>query len=616
MKLFRPYISASKKIKEFTARSVILGIIFSFLFAIANAYLGLKIGTTISASIPAAIMSMAVFPLFFKKVTILENNLVQTIATCGEGLAAGVIFTVPALILLGEPISIYRIFLLSALGGILGILFMIPMRRYIIVKEHNLLPFPEGTACAEILKIREQPRKSAMNAGWGFIVSTIYKICSSGFRLWPESVSWEFHAFHRASFSMDMTPALLGVGYIIGPRITVLMCAGGAIAWWVFIPLISLFGVSTVPIYPSANPIESMSANDIWSSYIRYIGAGTMAIGGLLSLFRIGPVVFKTIHVGFLELFSGWKKKEKALRTDQDISLAYLILGSIAIILLLWLLPNLSMNLFTIILLVILAFFFTAVTSLTVGLVGSTSNPASGMVLTTLLITCLCFVGLGWTEKAYLVSAITVSCVACVAICLAGNTSQDLKAGFLLGATPKYQQIAEILGIFIPAFTVGWVIYFLNSAYQIGSAAMPAPQATLLFMITEGIIEGKLPYALFIIGIVIGVLLEIIHIPILPFAIGLYLPLSLSTATMLGGFMAGIMQKFFQSKTVEERGILFSSGLVGGDACIGIFIATLTVFGTLLPGKSPLLPPCVGLFTFILLALVLFYFIRKEPSPS
>lgn len=611
-KTFEPHVPAHQRIKEFSVRAILLGMVLGFLFAIGNAYLGLKIGTTISASIPAAIMSMAIFRLFFKKATILENNLVQTIATVGEGLAGGVIFTIPALIFLGSPPSIGRIFLLSALGGVLGILFMIPMRRYIIVKEHGVLPFPEGTACAEILKAGEKSRSSAVMAAWGVLTSVVYKICTNALFLWKEVPSWEFKSLHKASFSMDATPALLGVGYIIGPRISSLMFCGGVIGWWIIIPLIQMFGSGNVVIYPSKIAIMDMGADDIWSNYIRYIGAGTVAIGGVLSLIRIGPLVFKTVHVGFKELFSGFKSAENLERTDRDISMAWLILGSLAIILALWLIPSLPMNLFTIVLLVILGFFFVAVTSITVGLVGSTSNPVSGMTLTTLLITCLCFVLLGWTERLYLISAITMSCVACVAICMAGTTSQDLKAGYLLGATPKYQQIGEIIGILIPALALGGTVYILNEAYQIGSAKMPAPQATLLAMLAEGVISGDLAYMLVVIGIILGLLLEIMRLPILPFAIGLYLPLSLSTATMVGGIVSGYVHRKSRTEQVQERGVLLSSGLVGGDACTGIVIAGLTVAGIVPSDANSILPSWVSLVFYALLACGLGYFILRH----
>ena len=362
---FHPHVPASSHVREFTPRATILGLIFGFFFAVANGYLALKIGTTVSASIPAAIMSMAVLKIFFKNSTVLENNLVQTIATVGEGLAAGVIFTIPALILLGDSPSIFRIFLLSACGGILGILFMIPMRRFIIVEEHNKLPFPEGTACAEIIKSGEKSHHTAVFAVWGLAIAAIYKVFSNAIFLWKEQVSWSFSFLKKAEFSIDATPALLGVGYIIGPRITGYMFAGGIIAWWVIIPLIVEFGLGTTIVYPSSVPLATMDADAIWSNYVRYIGAGCLAVGGIYSLIKIMPLLYRTIHTIVKELSSVFKSREHLPRTDRDISMAWLLIGSLGVILFLWVLPIFPMNLLTIVLLVILSFFFVAVTSIT-----------------------------------------------------------------------------------------------------------------------------------------------------------------------------------------------------------------------------------------------------------
>ncbi len=611
---FKPYVPASKVIRELTPRPAILRLVFGFFFAIANGYLALKIGLTVSASIPAAILSMAILKLFFRGSTILENNIVQTIATIGEGLAAGVVFTIPALIILGDTPSIGRIFLLSSLGGILGILFMIPMRRFLIVEEHKKLPYPEGTACGEILKAGVEKGQGAMLAAWGVFVGAFYKVCSSALFLWNESYTWTAKFFRNAEFSIEGTPALMGVGYIIGSRISSLMFTGGLLAWWVLIPLIKVFGTGNAEIYPAETPIGTMTSEAIWSSYIRYIGAGTIAVGGLLSLFKIIPLLHKTIHIGIKELFSGALFSRAHLpRTDRDISMAWLILGSIAIILLLWLFPGLPMNFLTIVLLVILAFCFVAVTSITTGLVGSSSNPVSGMTIMTLLITCIIFVLLGWTERLYLISAITMGCVACCAVCIGGTTSQDLKTGFIVGATPRSQQIAEIIGAFIPALSLGYVVYILNAAYHIGSPQMPAPQATLLALIAKGVISGDLPYVLFGIGIMIGVVLAILRIPILPMALGVYLPLSLSTATMVGGLVRAYVDSKNADESTGQRGILLAAGLVGGDACVGILIALLTVAGVIPLSKAAMLPDLFTLGAFLLLAGFLAHFsLRKR----
>lgn len=611
---FKPYISTQKKIPEFTFKSITLGLVFGLVFAVANAYLGLKTGTTVSASIPAAIMSMAILRLCFKRVTILENNIVQTIATIGEGLAAGVVFTIPALFFLGETPSIGRICVLSTLGGILGILFMIPMRRFIIIKEHDVLPFPEGTACAHILKAGEKNSLSAaITAIWGFFIAALFKVCSNIFFIFDEIPRWIITPFKKTEFSIDATPALLGVGYIIGTHISALMFAGGAFSWFALIPLIKTFGIGHATIFPSTVPIENMSGHDIWSNYVRYIGAGAVATGGLIGVFKIIPVVYKTFQVGIKELFKGFKPSQKAPRTDQDISMAWLILGSIAVILTLWLIPIASLNFVSIILLIILGFLFVAVTSITVGLVGSSSNPGSGMTITTLLVACLLFVSLGWTEKIYLVMAISMGCVVNVAICLASATSQDLKTGYLIGATPKAQQIAELLGVIIPAIAIGYTIFLLNDAYGIGSAKMPAPQATLMSMIAKGVITKQLPFVLVAIGVVLGLFLWLCKLPVLPVAMGLYLPLSLSSGIMIGGILSAIVNKFSKKEETKDKGILIASGMIGGDACLGIITAALAITGIVSPDTIAMLPNYVSLIMYILLALI-FLALTFHPS--
>ena len=612
-----PYIASEKRVPEFTLRALILGMILGLLFGVENAYLGLKVGTTVSASIPAAVMSMGILRLFFKRVSILENNLVQTIASVGEALAAGAIFTVPALFILGEPPSIGRIFLLSALGGILGVLFMIPMRRYIIVKEHGKLPFPEGTACAEILKSGESGRSKAFVALIGIATGAFYRILMGAFYLWNEIPTWTFARFQRTEFAIDGTPALLGVGFIVGPRISGYLLGGGLLGWWVLIPLIRLFGEGMQPIFPGEQQIANMSSDAIWSDYIRYIGAGTVAIGGLLGLFKIFPMCVRTLQHGYKELFEGSGRKA-VVRTDRDISLRYLILGSLAIILALWLIPGLSMNFLTILLLVILGFFFSAVTSLTVGIIGSTSNPVSGMIICTLLITCLIFVSLGWTERIYLIAALTMGMVATITIALAGTTSQDLKTGYLLGATPRAQQIGEMFGVLLPALAIGGTLYLLNAAYGFGSKTLPAPQATMIALVTKGVMMGQIPTVLVMSGVILGLILFLIHVPILPFALGLYLPLSLSTGMAVGGIVAVLVKKISKNSAEKEAtGILASSGLVAGDAVMGVILALLTVVGWTSAEGNGLFPDEVGLLIYGLLAagLCLFSLVKKFNAP-
>lgn len=602
-------------VKEFTLRAVVLGLLLGIVFGVGNAYLGLKIGTTVSASIPAAVMSMALLRFFGKNVTILENNLVQTIASVGEGLAGGVVFTIPALYILGANssyTSTLRIFILASLGGVLGVLFMIPMRRYIIVQQHSNLPFPEGTACAAILKSAKSATSEAFFAITGIAVGAVYKMCSGIFFLWKEVPEKIFNSFERTVFSMDCTPSLLGVGYIIGPRIASVMMAGGALTWWVLIPLVTMFGGNTV-VYPLSVPISSLSAEQIWSEYIRFIGVGAVSIGGIMSLFKLGKMLSTTFKVSLKELFHSADKNVP--RGEQDISMRYLILGSIAIMLTLLLFPGSPLQFLTILLLLILGFFFVAVTSITVGLVGSTSNPVSGMTITTLLITCLIFLALGWTDKIYIFSALTMACVANVAICLAGTTSQDLKTGYLVGATPKYQQLGEILGVIFPALFIGGVVYLLNETYHIGSSRLPAPQGVMMSMIAKGVIEQQLPVTLVIIGVILGLIVELLRLPVLPFAIGLYLPLSLSTPIMFGGIISFIHEKIgSKGDAVNSRAVLISSGLIAGDACMGIVVASLALFKIIPSSKMAFLPPWASLVIFALLGLWLFSFARKKPK--
>ena len=609
-----PFVAAGKKVPEFTLRAIVLGIILGIVFNVGNTYLGLKVGMTISASIPAAVLSMAILRIFFKDVSILENNIVQTVASVGEGLAAGIIFTIPALFLLSVHISNTKIFILSFCGGILGILFMIPMRRYIIVKEHKVLPFPEGTACAEILKAGTKELGHAILALWGILIGAVYKLCTSAFHLWSDLATFVIGPFEDTQFRLEGSPSLLGVGYIIGLEISAVMLAGGAIGWWVFIPLIKLYATEGMIVFPGTTPISQMNAVEIWSNYVRYIGIGTVAVGGIYNLIGIFPTIAKTFHIGFKELFSSFAKDHAILRTDTDISMRWLILGSISIILFLWLIPGLNMNLFTIVLLVILGYFFVAVTSITVGLVGSSSNPASGMVLTTLLITGSLFALLGWTERIYLVMAITMSAVVTVAICLASTTSQDLKTGFLLGATPRKQQLAEIIGLLFPSLIIGFVLILLNKVYVFGSTALPAPQASLLAVIGSGVIQHQLPTTLVLLGVALGFVLMLLRARIMPFAIGLYLPLEISTPLVLGGLVRYLIKRFHKPES-EEAGVLIGSGLVAGDACIGVVIALLTVLGVVSPSGTPLLGSISSINFFVLLS-ILFGYLALRPSKA
>ncbi|MBI4051521.1 MAG: oligopeptide transporter, OPT family [Elusimicrobia bacterium] len=618
-KEFTPYIPADKSPTEFTWRGNILGILLAVVFGAGNAYLGLKVGMTISASIPAAVMSMAILRSFFKGSSVLENNIVQTIGSSGESLAAGVIFTIPALIFLGDTPSSFKIFWISLLGGLLGVLFMIPLRRYLIVQEHGKLPFPEGTACAEILKAGEQGGTKAWLVVWGGLLGGAYKFLMSAAHWWVEVPNWTLNFLQKTLFSLEAAPSLLGVGFIIGPRISATMLAGAALGWWVLIPLIKLFGSGmTHPLFPATILVPDMSAKDIWSSYIRYIGAGAVATGGMVSLIKAAPIIVRSLKLGFKEILQGLSHKRTTLRTEDDLPMGWVLLGSALIILALWLTPGMTMNFLSIAVVIVMGFFFVTVASLSVGLLGSSTNPVSGMTITTLLVTCLLFVAMGWTDQAHMLAAMMVGAVVCIAICMAGDNSQDLKTGYILGATPKLQQIANLIGVVFPATVMGATLYLLHSAYGLGSDKLSAPQATLMSLVVKGVLQGNLPWILVIVGLMIGACVEMTGIGCLPFAIGLYLPLSLSTPIMVGGLVAWGVEILAKNRkeAANERGILLASGLVAGDALTGVLIALLVVTGYVNIEAAPHGGSGIALGTFMLTAAILGYTSLKKSLPA
>jgi len=604
----RPYVAAKENVRELSMRALFLGIILSIVFGVGNAFLGLKVGATVSASIPASVMSMALLRIFFSRVTILENNIVQTMASAGEGLAAGVIFTIPALFFAGLSPGQLEIFLLSVLGGILGVALMVPLREHIVVAEHATLPFPEGTACAAILKAGQSKRSEALPAGIGLIIGGIYRICMSIFGLWQETAQWTLSWFQKTQFSIDGTPALLGVGYIIGPRICAYMLGGSLFAWWAFIPLIHLFGGKGA-VFPGSEAVMAMSADELWSNYIRYIGAGAIAVGGIIGLGRVIPIIGR-IGKAIVEEFTQSDRPKKISRLHRDVPYAYLAAAVVLVCLILWITPLFTLNWLSVLLILFFAFLFAAVTSYTVGYVGTSSNPVSGMILTTILITCSIYYLLGWTSAAYLISSLMLGSVVTISVAIAGDTSQDLKTGHLVGATPMKQQIAMVVGVCTSALFMGSTIYLLNSAYQFGSMAMPAPQATLLYLVSKGVLHGDLPLTLMGIGAVLGITIYILRIPVMPFAIGIYLPLSLNTAVALGGLVAHFLRRDIANDRVEKRGILFASGLVGGDSIFGVIGALFAVSGWIHTGK-PYLPAGFGTLCYIGIALVLALYTRR-----
>ena len=527
-KKFKPYIPAEKVTPEFTATSIIIGVLLAIIFGAANAYLGLRVGMTVSASIPAAVISMGVIRVIMKKDSILESNMVQTIGSAGESLAAGAIFTLPALFLWAnegktEAPNLLTISLIALVGGVLGVLFMIPLRNALIVKEHGVLPYPEGTACAEVLLAGEEGGASAKTVFAGMGLSAVFKFITDGLKVVPGVITAPIRSL-RTAFSAEVYPALLGVGYICGIKIASYMFAGALLGWFVLIPAITIFGGPTT-MYPGDVPIAQMyaegGADAIWGSYIRYIGAGAVAAGGIISLIKSLPLIVST----FKDSLKGLKGGTKAgsLRTEQDLDMRLVLGGSLVLILVIWLLPAIPVSLIGALLVVVFGFFFATVSSRMVGLVGSSNNPVSGMAIATLLFSTLVLKVTGNTGVSGMIGAIAIGSVICIVAAMAGDTSQDLKTGYILGATPKKQQIGELLGAVVAAFTIGGVLLLLNSAWGFGTTELAAPQATLMKMITEGVMNGNLPWPLVLIGIFAAIVVEILGIPVLPVAIGLYL---------------------------------------------------------------------------------------------
>lgn len=589
---FKPYVSADKVLPEFTVSSILIGIILAIVFGAANAYLGLRVGMTVSASIPAAVIGMGVYKLIGgfsskKEETILESNMVQTIGSAGESLAAGAIFTMPVLFLWAaekkaQMPSIVEIALIAMIGGLLGICFMVPLRKALIVKEHGTLPYPEGTACAEVLLAGQEGGANAAIVFIGMGISALVKFIVDGLKVVSNVVTISIQKIHT-EVSAEVYPALISVGYICGFKIASYMFAGAILGWLVLIPAIYLFGANTI-LYPATVTIaevwKSGGASGIWSNYIRYIGAGAVAAGGIISLVKSLPLICRT----FVDALRGMMNKEaigKEERTNRDMNMG-LVLGLLAVlIILIAVLPVIPIGVLGAIIIVIFGFFFAAVSSRMVGLVGSSNNPVSGMAIATLLITSLILKATGNSGASGMVAAIAIGSVICIVAAMAGDMSQDLKTGYILGATPVKQQYGELIGAVVSAITIGFVLYLLNSAWGFGTPALAAPQATLMKMIVEGVMGGNLPWTLVFIGVFIAIMVELLSIPVLPFAIGLYLPIELSACIMVGGILRLILEKVYEGKANKDKvinnGVLCCSGMIAGEGLVGILLAILAV---------------------------------------
>ena len=466
---FQPYVPADQAPAELTLRAVVLGAVLGIVFAASSVYLALKVGMTVSASIPIAVLSITLFRLF-GRATILENNLVQTTGSAGESIAAGVAFTMPALLLLGQDLELVRVLMVALLGGLLGVLMMVPLRRGLIVHEHGKLTYPEGTACADVLIVGEQGGTNARTVFLGFFLGAGYKLLNAGTHLWKEVPERVFTWFKGGSIGAEISPELLGVGYIIGPRTAATMMAGGVLSFLILIPAIAIFGEGlTQPMFPATKLIKDMSPSELRNAYILYIGAGAVATGGIISLIRSLPTIVRAFGAG-LATFTASRQEAAASeaarpRTDRDLPLKAVGLGTVALALAIWLAPVLQIHALSAVLIVVFGFFFVTVSSRITGEIGSSSNPISGMTVATLLITCLLFLAIGWTGVSYQAMALSTAAIVCVAASVGGTTSQDLKSGFLVGATPRSQQIGISIGVITSALAIGWTLLFLNDAY-------------------------------------------------------------------------------------------------------------------------------------------------------
>lgn len=628
---------------EFTVVSVVLGAILAIVFGGANAYLGLRVGMTVSASIPAAVISMGIIRKILRRDSILENNMVQTIGSAGESVAAGAIFTLPALFMwakegLCSTPSLVEIGLIALCGGVLGVLMMIPLRSALIVKEHGVLAYPEGQACAEVLIAGEEGGAKASTVFSGLGIAAVYKFVADGLKVFPSEIAYDITPYKGSGIGIDVLPALAGVGYICGAKVSSYLFAGGVLGWFVIMPLMALFGGDLI-LFPADVTVNELIADggvsNLWGNFLRYIGAGAVACGGVLSLIKSLPLIIRTFKDAMGDYGKG-RGPASTLRTEQDIPMKVVLLGILIIAVVMWLVPAIPLNLFTALIVIVFGFFFATVSSRMVGLIGSSNNPVSGMAIATLLISTLLLKATGNDGINGMIAAIVIGGIICVIAAIAGDTSQDLKTGFLVGATPKKQQIGEIIGVAVSAVAIGAILYLLSMAWGgYGSNDLPAPQAVLMKMIVEGVMGGNLPWNLVFVGVFIALVVEVLGIPVLPFAIGLYLPIYLSVPMMLGGALRWFLEKRKygsdkDKENVVQSGVLYSSGLIAGEGIVGILLAVLAVIpmGLSAEGKTLYLSDKIniseifsignigGLICFAAILLTIYVFATKDLKKS
>jgi len=629
MEKHRPYVPDETSYKDITLKAIIIGAVFGIIFGSANAYLGLRVGLTISTAIPLAVISVAVFraldPIIGKS-TILDCNISQTTGSASSSLASGIIFTIPALFLWGFNPSIFKIGILALLGGVLGVLFMIPLRRFLIVREHGVLPYPEGTASAQVLIAADEGGARAKNVFLGLGVGFIFKSLIGFLRLWPDKIYLKIPVLKKALLGMEPTPALLGVGFILGPRIAGIMVAGGLLSWIGIIPLIAYFGEHlNIPLFPeTVHSIAEMSASEIWEKYIRYVGAGAVAVGGLITVVRSFPTMFNSLKISIKEFRIGRAAgRPKTKRTETDLPITVLLSGILIVAAILIFSPQILgiqttilIRIIASICIVVFAFCFVTVSSRIVGMVGVTSNPTSGMTIVTLLGTSLLFYALGWTDLLGQATAITVGTVVCVGASIAGDISQDLKAGYIIGATPKRQQTTELIGVITSAFAIAAAIWLLGKSFTFGSPDIPAPQAVLMKTVVEGVLGGDLPWGLVFIGGTFAIVAELIGVPSLPFAVGIYLPLSTMTPIYVGGLVKSFVERRAKNEKLKqsrkEKGVLLGSGFIAGEGLTGVAIAIYAYIAKAKPQGIGLTWPgnlgdYIALIAFLALVAYLFY---------
>ena len=709
---FKPYVPDATVLPEFTPRAVVFGMVFGIIFGAVTVYVGLRAGLTVAASIPIAVLSISLLRAM-GKATILENNIVQTTGSAGESVAGGVIFTLPALIFLGFQLEYWRILLLAIIGGMLGVLFMIPLRRQLIVKEHGNLLYPEGTACADVLIAGDKGGSFASRVFYGLGIGSLYTLLqnSNAFAVIRETPTYNPGWLPGASLRAAITSEYLGVGYIIGPRIAGVIFAGGVFSWLVMMPAIKFFGsLVPTPIYPSTVPIAQMTSDQLWQYYIRYIGAGAVAAAGLITLIKTTPTIVGALRAGAADLRKSKASPVDQGRTSRDLPMTLVLLGSAVVVALMWAFLTFKpvpgaptgpfANLMASVLVVVFGFLFVTVSSRIAGLIGTSSNPISGMAIATLMATCALFLVAGWTAAAYGALALTIGGTVCIAAANAGNTSQDLKTGFLVGATPSAQQKGLFLGVLASCFAIGLTLMAMNEALAkfvpadiavdmsnpgegvnvestafehegrtytllnvigsttiaegkyllnaqtgkvelqwiqgIGSQDAPAPQARLMSVVINGILNRRLPWGLVLLGVFLVIAVELLGVRSLSFAVGSYLSIGTTAAIFCGGIVRWLVERNARTKTDDEAspGALYASGLIAAGGIVGLLAICVKLLAAAQEKVSWLgwFPTqwgkvgqaigvegnsAVGMLAFAALAYSLFYFARKplETAP-